>query len=412
MHRAAEKGHCHIVKYLLQDPNVMVNVQDALGLTPIGVAIEAGHADMVRTLLSELECKVCTSRSYTMLLARAARCGHYSIWSTLSEFGTEQGFEGLSQTTLQDMALLAMENDHVDMIAKLLTNVSLGASVKLRLFENAIGLYSDRLVPVLLNTIGYPAWNDLQDLLQLAAHRPSTTVLLHILNDAAIRLPDKYVFPRLCDRAAYKGNLPALRLFIAYPVKTRYQYRPDLYTGNRITFEQLAFSEGVRGNQVAVVEFLLLTYSDHIVVNANIYVGARDEYSYSALTLVMRRGDHAMLNALLSLSPDISLDFRSGTMEAALGDVVARRDRSMYHTLLSTKRMVPNEPWTEKLQSQSEGDLWGFRFSRITKEEDQEVFTFFDVELGRKKLVVPELKLRAFHDYDEWSASNRSFSPS
>jgi len=48
LHRAAEKGHAHVVCLLLQRA---ADVRDELGRTPLHLAAENGHLDVVQALL-------------------------------------------------------------------------------------------------------------------------------------------------------------------------------------------------------------------------------------------------------------------------------------------------------------------------------------------------------------------------
>lgn len=375
MHRAAENGHSHIVKYLMEDLGVRVDVHGFHGATPMGAAVHRGHADIVRMLLAKSSGKIWNLKSYKLLLAHAVKRGHSSMWTYLTEVGKEQDFEPFDQATLREFALLAVENCHIlcqagkkqeiqpssqaslqesallsvesghdSLMTHLVPIAACQPPARLKILKDAVAHRSDRLILALLNALGFPIPRDFQDLLEIAARRPRTTGLSQLLRVALFEYADRKLSSRPCGIAAYEGNLPALRIYLDHA-----QTHGDRRTLEN--FAQKALLEGARGGQVGIVDFMLRTHSEILNVDGSALIDAQSPlHEQEVLIVAMRLGDHAMVDMLLSLYPNISLDFRSGNMKAALNDVVARGDVATYHTLHATGRLMPDEPWALKLR--------------------------------------------------------------
>eukprot|EP00873_Tetraselmis_striata_P018591 jgi/Tetstr1/438855/TSEL_027364.t1 len=86
---AAELGDVHVVKALLQDPNLPLNQQDQLGRTPLAYAASGGHAAALQVLLAEggdpglQDLNRCTPLLY------AAAGGHAACVALLASAGVD-----------------------------------------------------------------------------------------------------------------------------------------------------------------------------------------------------------------------------------------------------------------------------------------------------------------------------------
>ncbi|CAK9264898.1 unnamed protein product [Sphagnum jensenii] len=115
LHIAARKGSAQIVGSLLQMPGVEVNVQDDRSFTPLDLAIEKGHVEVVELLLeytstSDLERKQKCSGNTPLHIA--TKSGHLELTNLLLEHANKLHFN--KENADQNGAHLNNEEGHVD----------------------------------------------------------------------------------------------------------------------------------------------------------------------------------------------------------------------------------------------------------------------------------------------------------
>ncbi len=115
LHFAARMGSAQIVSSLLQMPGMEVNVQDDRGFTPLDLAIEKGHVEVVKLLLeytftSDLERKHSCSGNTPLHIA--TKNGHVELTNLLLERVNELTFN--KENADQNEAHLSNDEGHVD----------------------------------------------------------------------------------------------------------------------------------------------------------------------------------------------------------------------------------------------------------------------------------------------------------
>jgi len=103
---ACEAGHLEIVQSLLSHPSIDPNLQDSNGRTPLSYACQAGNLEIAQSLLShpDTNCNLQESDGDTPL-RYACRKGHLEVvWSLLSHPGIEYNLQGWERRTLLSSA--------------------------------------------------------------------------------------------------------------------------------------------------------------------------------------------------------------------------------------------------------------------------------------------------------------------
>ena len=81
LHEAAQGGHLHVVKHLVEQCSCNSSHLDCVNVTPLHLAAQLGHLEVVRYLTLEQHCDpLCRDKKYSdTLLHNAARRGHLQV---------------------------------------------------------------------------------------------------------------------------------------------------------------------------------------------------------------------------------------------------------------------------------------------------------------------------------------------
>ncbi|XXQ35589.1 Ankyrin repeat domain-containing protein [Plasmodiophora brassicae] len=193
---AAERGHVEIVALLLSDPGVDVNAQDKLGKTPLLAAASEGHVDVVTLLIraNGINVDACDYTGTTPLLIAASR-GHVDVVALLVHVSKMVNAKDEDGMTALHAAASAGDVE----IVELLLNVS-GINVNARDKEGMTPLHyaaadgQADVIRVLLKVEGVLIWvKDVHDRAPLdwaLGRRDAEELLLAARNDDPVMSGD------------------------------------------------------------------------------------------------------------------------------------------------------------------------------------------------------------------------------
>ena len=116
LHVAALRGHSGIVRLLLAKPDTQINRQAAIGFTPLCLASQMGHAEVVQILLNAGADKEVTTTGGCAPLYVASRDGHAEVVQILLDAGADKE---AAQSGLPSL-YIASQNNHAEVVQNLL----------------------------------------------------------------------------------------------------------------------------------------------------------------------------------------------------------------------------------------------------------------------------------------------------
>jgi len=127
LHFAARMGSREIVDLLFREPGIKINVQDDEGCTPLHIAAEAGHVNVVERFLGQDPCLIDltsqNSNSFTPL-DFAIYKGHVAVVKVLLEFTSESDLTRKNNCSGNTTLHIAAAGGHVEVVQLLLERCS------------------------------------------------------------------------------------------------------------------------------------------------------------------------------------------------------------------------------------------------------------------------------------------------